>query len=183
MPNYLRMHEKGGLYFLTLVTYQRQKLFSSPKTRLLFRVSVDHVMVFHPFTIEAYCILPDHIHFIWRLPEDDADYAMRIGLIKARFTKSYLLQGNREMQRDLSREKRRERTFWQRRFWEHLIRDEDDLHRHIEYIHYNPVKHGLVERVSDWPDSSFPDFVKAGILEQDWGGSYQLQDSKSKFGE
>jgi len=87
------------------------------------------------------------------------------------------------MERDLSREKRRERTVWQRRFWEHLIGDEDDFHQHIEYIHYNPVKHGLVEKVSDWPDSSFPDFVKAGIFEEDWDGNYQCQDDESNFGE
>jgi putative transposase len=140
-------------------------------------------MVFHPFTIEAYCILPDHIHFIWRLPEDDSDYGMRIGLIKNRFSKVYFFDESRKFQRDSSRQKRRETTVWQRRFWEHLIRDEDDLNRHIEYIHYNPVKHGLVERVCDWPDSSFIDFVKKGILEEDWGGSYRVQENEFNFGE
>lgn len=183
MPNYHRILEKSGTYFLTLVTYQRRNIFSNPNMRVLFQKSVNHVMAFHPFSLEAYCILPDHIHLILHLPENDADYSMRVRLIKTRFTKAYLQQSDESAPRNESRNKRREATVWQRRFWEHFIRDEDDLNRHIEYIHYNPVKHGVVRNVRDWPDSSFMDFVKAGNYDLEWGDGYGLSEDKFNFGE
>jgi putative transposase len=183
MPNYHRILEKGGTYFLTLVIYQRRKVFSTPEMRDLFRESVNHVMTFHPFSLEAYCILPDHIHLILRLPENDADYSMRVRLIKTRFTKGYLQHIDKIEPRGESRNKRREANVWQRRFWEHFIQYDDDLHRHIEYIHYNPVKHGVVGNVRDWPDSSFMDYVKAGIYDLEWGDAYGLPEDKFNFGE
>jgi putative transposase len=183
MPNYHRILEKGGTYFLTLVTYQRRKIFSVPEIRGLFLESINHVKKFHPFTLEAYSILLDHIHLILRLPENDADYSMRIRLIKTHFTKVYLQQYDENTPREASRIKRREAAVWQRRFWEHLIRDDDDLYQHIEYIHFNPVKHGIVRKVRDWPDSSFLDFVKAGIYNLEWGDCYESSANKDNFGE
>jgi putative transposase len=131
----------------------------------------------------AYCILPDHIHFIWTLPEDDSDYSTRIGLIKAKFSKQYRRSSEKSFLKNVSRINRREVSVWQRRFWEHLIRDEQDLERHIDYIHYNPVKHGLAERVADWPDSSFRVYVKSGIYKEDWGGDNPLREDRQNYGE
>ena len=109
----------------------------------------------HPFSTDAICLLPDHIHCVWTLPEADQNYSTRWKEIKRRFTNGYLDEIGPVEIRNQSREKRGEASIWQRRFWEHTIRDQEDLDRHINYIHYNPVKHGLVQRVRDWQWSSF----------------------------
>ena len=114
-----------------------------------------------PFEIVAAVVLPDHIHMIWTLPEGDAEYGKRWSLIK-RFTGDALVGSP-------STNARRERHLWQRRFWEHRIRDEDDRDRHVDYIHYNPVRHGLVERAVDWPHSSIHRFIERGWVAPDWG--------------
>jgi putative transposase len=176
MPNYRRVKIKGGTYFLTLVTYDRRRLFFSSETRQLLLDSIEHVRKYHPFTMEAYCILPDHGHFLWRMPEDDDNYSMRIAEIKKRFSKCYLKAVIEKQTVNPSQIKRGESGLWQRRFWEHYIRDENDLNRHIDYIHYNPVKHGLVKRVKDWPSSSFSDYVQMGIYEINWGRGYLNDD-------
>ena len=116
-------------------------------------------------SIEAIVVLPDHLHTIWTLPADDADYAERWRMIKSRFTKSLVKEGVK-----IGRNEKGEYDLWQRRYWEHTIRDDLDLQRHVDYIHCNPVKHGLVERVSDWPHSSFHRYVRDGIVSVDWGG-------------
>ncbi|TAL16442.1 transposase, partial [bacterium] len=107
----------------------------------------------HPFAILAWVILPDHLHCIWRLPEGDDDFSIRWQLIKTRFT----------------RRAREERKVWQGRFWEHVIKDEGDLIRHVEYIHYNPVKHGYARSPMEWPHSSFKRFVENGMYSSEWG--------------
>ena len=183
MAEYRRVNIKGGTYFFTLVTYQRQRIFSIPQARHLLIEAIDHIYKFHPFQMHAYCILPDHVHFIWQLPENDADYSSRISLIKGRFSKHCVAQFGLPLPKDTSRTRRRELTIWQRRFWEHCIRDEKDLNQHIDYIHYNPVKHGIVRQVRDWSSSSFFDYVRSGHYEIDWGDSYQAVDSKLDFGE
>jgi putative transposase len=183
MPEYKRMICPGGTYFFTLITYQRQRIFSTSKPKSLLYESIEHVRSLHPFTIEAYCILPDHLHFIWRLPNGDANYSMRISQIKRHFSKKYVAMFGLSFNKSESRDKRRELTIWQRRFWEHWIRDEDDLNRHIDYIHFNPVKHGVVDRVYKWNDSSFHDYVKAGFYDPSWGQGYHIDDKKYKFGE
>lgn len=119
-------------------------------------------------------VLPDHLHTIWTLPPDDADYSGRWRAIKSRFSRTLAHDDVR-----LNRNRRGEFDFWQRRFWEHLLRDDDDFARHVDYIHYNPVKHGLVTSPSAWPLSSIHAFVRAGILPADWGGGDQAGD----FGE
>jgi putative transposase len=117
-----------------------------------------------PFTIEAIVILPDHLHCIWTLPSGDADFSSRWHDIKARFA-AQISRGERLSARRL---RKGERGIWQRRFWEHVIRDECDYERHVDYIHYNPVKHGQVTRVADWPYSSFHRYVERGIYNPEW---------------
>ena len=145
--------------------------------------SIEHVQRLHPFMIEAYCILLDHIHFIWRLPVGDANYSMRIGQIKRRFSKQYAKKYEMLIGKNISQEKRRELPIWQRRFWEHLVRDEEDLNQHIDYIHYNPVKHGLVARAREWEDSSFHTYAQKGYYDLDWGEGSQITETKHQFGE
>lgn len=183
MPEYRRVMIKGGTYFFTLVTYQRQKIFSSPPARVLFLKTIEYVYTYHPFTMEAYCLLPDHVHFLWQLPEEDADYSMRISSIKRHFSIKFRQQFNIPELENISRINRRESTIWQRRFWDHFIRDEDDLQRHIDYIHYNPVKHGLVNNVRDWQSSSFFDYVRLGYYDLNWGENIHFRDSLDSFGE
>ena len=118
-----------------------------------------------PFLTIAICILPDHLHAVWQLPADDADFSSRWSKIKSGFSRVLPVTA-----RTASKLAKREKGIWQRRFWEHQIRDESDLQRHVDYIHFNPVKHGLVQRVADWPYSSFHRYVRAGQLERDWAG-------------
>jgi putative transposase len=131
----------------------------------------------HPFETIAICILPDHLHAIWRLPKEDANFPLRWNVIKAGFSRSVPVT----ISRSPSKVAKREKGIWQRRYWEHVIRDDADLVRHIDYIHYNPVKHALVTRVCDWPHSSFHRYVERGQLPVDWGGD--LSEVAGKFGE
>ena len=119
------------------------------------------------------CLLPEHLHCIWSLPEGDAAYPVRWKEIKRLFTKAYLARVGPGEERNESRLKQGEAAIWQRRYWEHMIRDEDDLRRHEDYIHYNPVKHGLVQQVADWRWSSFHRYVCMGYYEPDWGGTVE----------
>lgn len=183
MPEYRRAKIKGGTYFFTLVTYRRQKLFLFSENIALFLNSLNHIKRYHPFKLHAYCILPDHIHMIWELPEDDDDYANRISQIKGRFSKAYISNNGDRSDKSISRYKRRETSIWQRRYWEHYIRDEDDFQVHFDYIHFNPVKHRLVDRVLDWPYSSFQECVENDIYSPDWGGMMENENEKINFGE
>jgi putative transposase len=114
--------------------------------------------------------LPDHLHCIWQLPETDTNYSIRWKEIKRLFTKQFLKEIGPGAQRNESRQKRQEAAIWQRRFWEHSIKDDEDFESHLDYIHYNPVKHGYVEKAADWMWSSFQKFVKAGVYDSDWAG-------------
>lgn len=136
----------------------------------LLQAAFAQVKINHPFEIEAVVILPEHLHCILSLPDGDSDFSTRWGLIKAYFSRN-IEKSERISQ---SRNKRGERGIWQRRFWEHLIRDEADYRQHVDYIHWNPVKHGWVQKVKDWPHSSFHDFVKRGIYPVNWGGGIDL---------
>ena len=122
----------------------------------------------HPFNIDAWALLPEHLHCIWTLPEGDTDFSKRWGLIKAKFSKELTGRGTPPV--------------WQNRFWEHLIRDDRDLQTHLDYIHYNPVKHGLVENPKDWPSSTFHRYVEEGFYPANWGEGVSFQ-SIDKFGE
>ncbi len=169
MSNYRRARG-GNTYFFTVVTYQRQPILCLEYSRLLLREVVDQVRNNHPFSIDAWVLLPDHMHCIWRLPKGDRDYSLRWALIKKEFTKRAKLWLDIP-EPNLSRMKHRERTVWQRRYWEHMIRDEDDFSAHCDYVHYNPVKHGLVNAPKDWPHSTFHRYVDKGLYSEDWGAT------------
>jgi putative transposase len=165
---YRRAILPGGTCFFTLVTFQRRPIFASPQAVELLRYAFGYVLARMPFTIVASVVLPDHLHCIWTLPPDDSNYSTRWRMIKGHFTRHWQ-KGEKESQ-NASRRMKGEADVWQRRFWEHLIRDEVDLNRHIEYIHYNPVKHGLVRSPAEWEYSSFMRFVREGNYPIDWGG-------------
>ncbi len=162
MTNYRRSQFAGGYYFFTVVTYKRQRFLVEDLSRDCLREALYNVRRYWPFDVVAFCLLPDHLHCLWRMPEGDNGFSQRWMLIKKGFTRRYLKAGGFEPTKNSSRDKKRERAIWQRRFWEHQIRDEEDLQRHIDYIHYNPVKHELVEAVDDWPWSTYHRFVREG---------------------
>ena len=165
MTNYRRSDIAGASYFFTVNLADRSQALLTEHIALL-RNAFEYTLELHPFTVDAIVILPDHLHAIWTLPAGDVDFALRWRLIKTVFSRG-LPNGEH---RSASRQSKGERGIWQRRYWEHLIRDEADFARHVDYIHINPVKHGLVERVADWPNSSFHRYVKAGMLPMDWAG-------------
>jgi putative transposase len=168
MPEYRRAYVQGGTFFLTLVTYQRQSIFSNRENISRLRYALASVRLEMPFEITGAVVLADHIHFLWTLPADDQNYSKRIGRLKVLFTRS--LSGNITLPQNLSnsRRKHRESNVWQRRFWEHNIRDEVDYERHLDYIHYNPVKHGLVSCPHLWEYSSFHKAVQKGMYANNW---------------
>jgi putative transposase len=171
MPNYRRLIIPGGTYFFTLVTYQRRPWLCNELARATLRSAIERVNRNYPFTIDAVVLLPDHIHWIWTLPDGDSNYAIRWSLIKRYVTQHCGGKLEVDAATSLSRQKRKEGNLWQRRFWEHLIRDDKDYANHCDYIHYNPVKHGLCQAPSQWSFSSFHRFVADGIYPQDWGSN------------
>jgi len=164
MTEYRRVKIAGATYFFTVNLAERQR------NRLLvdridaLRQAFRRVKKEHPFKIDAIVVLPEHLHCIWSLPDGDTDYKMRWSLIKAGFSRGVPL-GER---RSKSRVDRGERGIWQRRFWEHVIRDDRDFEQHVNYIHWNPVKHRWAKRVVDWPHSSFHGYVRRGIYPVGW---------------
>lgn len=170
MPEYRRAFLKGGTFFFTVVSRKREPLFTSETNVNLLKKCFQTTMVAHPFQIEAIVILPDHLHTIWTLPDEDSDFSMRWRLIKGNFSRHYYGFNKEDISKSIL--KKNERGIWQRRFWEHTIRDEDDFNRHCDYIHYNPVKHGLVSSPSEWKYSSFMNFVRKGFYPANWG--YQI---------
>jgi putative transposase len=165
MPRYRRAEIEGGTFFFTVVVADRSSDILVAHIDRFQRV-YGLVQERHPFRTVAICILPDHLHAIWSLPEGDADYALRWRAIKSNFSRGF--DGARF--RSTSKIAKRDKGLWQRRYWEHAIRNDADLERHIDYIHFNPVKHGYVSRVCDWPYSSFHRYVAKGDLPLDWGG-------------
>ena len=159
----------GAMWFFTVTLAERKGNQLLVENIELLRAAFVKVQQAHPFKIIAIVILPDHLHCILSLPEGDTNYSTRWALIKADFSRN-ISKGERL---SASRIKRGERGIWQRRFWEHLIRNEKDLHAHIDYIHWNPVKHSLTKQVVDWKYSSFQRFVKAGFYPENWGSMIQ----------
>jgi putative transposase len=159
MTDYLRYRIDGGTYFFTVNLAERNRTLLTERIDTLreaFRV----VKKAHPFKIDAMVILPDHLHTIWTLPDGDHDFSQRWRQIKSAFSREIA----KEERVSRSRLRKQERGIWQRRFWEHAIRDEEDFRRHVDYIHFNPVKHGYVQKVADWPYSSFGYQLKPGHL-------------------
>lgn len=183
MSEYRRANVKGGTYFFTVVTHRRQKLLLNDDVRVALREGIEKIRITFPFQINAWVLLPDHLHCIWTLPEVDADYAKRWGMIKRHVSKQCAHLIKDEALPGASKLKRHESSFWQRRYWEHQIRDEADLARHVDYIHWNPLKHGLVDQVSDWPYSTFHRYAAAGVYPADWCGSGETKLNDTKFGE
>ncbi len=169
MADYRRWYVPGGTYFFTVVTFGRRRWLVQDRWRNLLREAIEKERLKRPFQVVAWVLLPDHMHAVWTLPPGDQRYSLRWQKIKEEFTKSFLQQGGCEGVRNRSRRHRRERSVWQRRFWEHTIRDEFDLERCVDYAHWNPVKHGLVQQVCDWKWSTFHRFVQAGHYGMDWG--------------
>ena len=176
MTNYRRNFVPGGSYFFTVNLANRRLRLLTEHVELL-RATFRDVRARHPFTAEATVVLPDHLHTIWTLPEDDFDFATRWRLIKATFSRG-LPHGEGV---STSRATKNERGIWQRRYWEHTLRDEGDFERHVDYIQFNPVKHRHVNRVGDWPYSSFHRMVRLGIYPADWAGDHR--NAESDFGE
>jgi putative transposase len=163
MPNYVRAFVPGGTFFFTVALLERRQRLLTDHIDVL-RTAVRNARRRRPFTIDAMVVLPEHLHCVWTLPPDDADFSARWHDIKSRFAAA-IPAGEPLSARRL---RKGERGIWQRRFWEHCIRDERDLSNHIDYIHFNPVKHGHVTRVADWRYSSFHRYVRDGVYPLDW---------------
>ncbi len=175
MPNYRRAFIPGGCWFFTVNLLERRRTLLIDHIDIL-RHAVSQTRRRYPFEIDAIVILPDHLHAVLTLPPNDADFSTRWRLIKTRFAKAL----PKQERLSAVRKRRNERGVWQRRFWEHLIRDDADYARHVEYCYINPVKHALVTRVCDWPYSSFHRDVRSGLFQNDWAGDVPTD---RKFGE
>jgi putative transposase len=160
MSDYRRWRVEGGTYFFTLVAHSRAPIFADPTARTILGDKFRECQRKWPFEINAIVLLPEHLHAIWTLPSGDAE-----------FTKGWLDLGGAEQAISLARQERRDHGVWQPRFWEHTIADEHDFDRHFDYVHYNPVKHGLVRSPSEWRESSFHRWVRAGVYDPEWGAA------------
>jgi putative transposase len=175
MTNYRRNRVEGGTYFFTVAIAQRHLDLLVKHIKLL-KTALREEKQLAPFVNLGFVVLPDHLHALWRLPEGDTDYSNRWRRIKSKFSR--VLPKGEPISK--SRTSKGERSIWQRRFWEHTIRDEEDFQRHLDYVHYNPVKHGLVSRVVDWPHSTFHEYVAQGKYSRDWGQGFEIE---GDFGE
>ncbi len=173
---YRRAKVPGTRYFFTITLTNRKSTLLIDEIKTL-KIAFQKVKVNHPFKIDGVVILPNHLHMMMTLPHGDSNYSQRLNLIKGTFSR----QINRGEAISMSRKRKRERGIWQRRFWEHLIRDDQDFERHMDYIHYNPVKHGYVSNPSDWRFSSIHRYIADGTLPLDWGG--EINFTKKNFGE
>ena len=176
MSRYRRVKIAGGMFFFTVALADRSSgllVHEIERLRQSYKTMQERL----PFETVAICILPDHLHTLWQLPNGDGDYASRLSLLKSAFSRGLPPRPKRSA----SKIAKREKGIWQRRYWEHAIRDEKDFERHVDYIHYNPVKHGFVTRVVDWPHSSFHRYVEQGILPADWAGD--AKHDTGNFGE
>ena len=168
MPNYRRRRIAGGTYFFTVVTENRRPFLCTDLARQILRDAIADCGRDRPFDAVAMVLLPDHLHAIWTLPNGDADYSGRWARIKAQFTREWLQHGGEEQDQDFSRLRHRRRGVWQRKFWEHHIRDERDFEKHFDYVHYNPVKHELAKCSHDYAYSTFGKWMKRSVYEAAW---------------
>ena len=175
MVNYRRNYITGGTYFFTVNLYHRDTELLTRYIQAL-REAFRSTKQQHPFRIDAIVILPDHLHTLWTLPKGDDNYPQRWRSIKSQFTRAIKIQGY-----PVKKNKRGEHYVWQKRYWEHTIKNQHDLQRHMDYIHYNPVKHGHVNNVSDWQYSSFHRYVAKGRLDKKWES--QCRDDPHDYGE
>ncbi len=180
MSWYRRNKTPGGTYFFTLVTYRRRQILTDDSCRQWLREAIELTRRTRPFVIDAWVLLPDHLHCLWTLPEGNADYTTRWRVIKTEFSKRATSYHKPEWLTH-SKKKRRESTLWQRRFWEHTIRDEHDYANHVDYIHYNPVKHGWVKHPRYWPFSTYHRYSRDALYPTNWG--YTEPSIEGEFGE
>ncbi len=167
--DYRRAWHAGGTYFFTINLLKRRDNDLLIRHIDILRAVVKSVKNNHPFIIHGWVVLPDHLHCVIELPNDDADFATRLRLIKSGFSKA---MPKTEYRTDV-RIKRGERGIWQRRYWEHLIKNDADYQAHMDYVHINPVKHGLAKQVVDWPYSTFHRWVKRGVYKAHWAGGVE----------
>ncbi|MGH8162219.1 MAG: REP-associated tyrosine transposase [Gammaproteobacteria bacterium] len=172
---YRRANAAGGTFFFTVNLADRSSRALVEQIGAL-REAVRVAKHRHPFEIVAWSVMPEHLHAIWTLPPDDADFSLRWNLIKGGFARALPCAETIAA----SRRGKRERGIWQRRFWEHLIRDETDLGRHVDYVHINPVKHGHVARASKWPYSSIHRYIRRGWLTADWACEPEVIESSGE---
>jgi putative transposase len=158
MRTFRRLYQPGGTYFFTVVTANRWPCFDNADNVRLLGDALQCTRSSHPFDSLAIVVMPDHLHCLWKLMPDDADFSLRWQLVKKRFTANLSAASPHTSRR----------TIWQPRFWEHLIRDAEDFGRHLDYLHYNPVKHGLAATPSAWPYSTFKRYVRTGVYAPDW---------------
>jgi len=161
MPNYRRQYF-GTAWFFTVVTSKRRPLFADQAARFCLREAIEDCQKRYPFVVDGWVLLPDHIHCIWHIENADPNFSRRWAIIKSQFTKVFRGQGDQEP------------PFWQKRFWEHCIRDDRDYENHLNYIHFNPVKHGYVASPKDWKWTSFHSHVEEGLYPLDWGASLDI---------
>ncbi|NKN32893.1 REP-associated tyrosine transposase [Marichromatium bheemlicum] len=172
---YRRDYTQGATYFFTVITFQRTPWFAQAAAVKALRHAVRAEMARHPFIIDAIVIMPDHLHAIWTLPDTDTNYSTRWRNIKRAFTAT--IPPEQRPTAISSRLHKQEQAIWQRRFWEHRIRDDQDFRHHVDYIHFNPVHHHYVHRATDWPYSSIHRYIRQGTLPADWGSAtIQLPD-------
>jgi len=183
MPEYRRAKTAGGTYFFTLVTHLRRPILTNEVVRQALREGIQRARQTLPFQIEAWVLLPDHLHAVWTLPPEDDNCAARWAIIKRQVSTLCGKQFNAIEELSESKQKRKESGIWQRRYWEHQIRDDLDFQRHMDYLHWNPVKHGYVRQVVDWPFSSFHRLAAAGIYPPDWGSDPVDEAEAINFGE
>ena len=181
MSRYRRANTDGATYFFTVVTYRRRHFLCDDDVRLALHEAITKVRAQHPFVINAWVLLPDHLHAIWTLPPNDANFSLRWQQIKRSVTQSCGTRLHNPVWMTDSKIKHRESTLWQRRYWEHQIRDDVDYARHMDYLHYNPVKHGLVKQAGDWPYSSFNRYVNSGVYGENW--AMPLLSDDGEFGD
>ena len=164
-----RRARTGPTYFFTLVSFRRQSILCLPPIRSELRRALQNVRITRPFEIDAWVLMPDHLHCIWTLPEGDVDYSTRWAVIKNAVSR---FAGVSTVSADTtSRIKHRDSAIWQRHFYEHEIRNERDFERHMDYVHFNPVRHGHAASAAEWPYSTFHRYVREGVYAPDWGGT------------
>lgn len=171
MANYRRLYTPGDCYFFTIVTYRRQPILCDEAIRAALRNAIEQTRAKHPIEINAWVLLPDHLHTIWTLPSGDANYSLRWQQIKRKVSLAAGKYYRRPEWQTPSKTKHREATLWQRRYWEHQIRDAADFNNHLNYCHFNPFKHGLCQKPIDWPYSTFHRFIKNGFYDPNWASA------------
>lgn len=183
MPEYRRARSPGATFFFTVNTNLRQPFLIDVDVRAALREGIERVRESMPFEIDAWVLLPDHLHCIWTLPDGDADFSSRWRIIKTIVTQHCGPRLNVDEILSDRRKRKNQSSLWQQRFWEHQIRDDADFARHVDYIHWNPVKHGHAKHTGDWPYSSLHRYIRNGLLPANWGEVNADQYSGKDFGE